>query len=303
MNKIIKLMIIFYIALSIFCIANAGTYFITGDGVRVRSSAENKDNNIIGKLNYGDIIDVVKKEGSWYKIKYGKGYGYVTYRYVSSEMYSSGTIGLAKKAINLKKSSSSSSKTICSIPKSSVVKIISTKSSWAYVEYNEQFGYVEKSNLTTTTNSKELAVGTYSISYSISDSTRSKNISTAMKKLNKYVIKPGQTFSFIKAVGTSGYGNAPEFNKNQKVLGGGLSQVATSLFLSVRDAQRNGCYISVKTQNRYSSKTPYAKLGEEAMIDLKNKKDLVFKNCSNKTVKIYSNVTGNNVSFVISYVK
>ena len=303
MKRIAKALIIIYIVMSFFCIANASTYFITGDGVRVRSSAENKDNNIIGKLNYGDIIDVVKKEGSWYKIKYGKGYGYVTYRYVSSEMYSSNTIALSKKAISLKKSSSSSSKTICSIPKGAVVKVISTKSSWSYVEYNEQFGYVEKKNLTTTTNSKELAVGTYTVSYSLSNSSRNKNISTAMKKLNKYTIKPGQTFSFIKVVGTSGYANAPEFNKNQKVLGGGLSQVATSLFLSVRDAQRNGCYISVKTQNRYSSKTPYAKLGEEAMIDLKAKKDLTFKNCSNKTVKIYSNVTGDNVSFVISYVK
>ena len=36
------------------------------------------------------------------------------------------------------------------------------------------------------------------------------------------------------------------------------------------------------------------------MIDLQNNKDLVFVNQSKKDIKIYSNVTGNCVSFVIS---
>ena len=153
------------------------------------------------------------------------------------------------------------------------------------------------------TNKKEIAVGTYTINYSLSDSARKSNITKSAKKLNEVVIKNGEKFSFIKKVGKSGYSKAPEFNKKVSVNGGGLSEVATSLYLSIRDAQRNGCHIEVIEQNRYGSKTPYAKLGEEAMIDLKNNKDLVFVNKSGKKIKVYSNVTGDNVSFVISEYK
>ena len=78
MKKTFKFLL-FIILFSITTVVNAATHYITGDGVRVRSSPENAD-NIIGKLNYGDEIEVVDFDGSWYKIKFGDGYGYITYR-------------------------------------------------------------------------------------------------------------------------------------------------------------------------------------------------------------------------------
>lgn len=303
MKKTFKFLL-FIILFSITTVVNAATHYITGDGVRVRSTPENAD-NIIGKLNYGDEIEVVDFDGSWYKIKFGDGYGYVTYRYVSKveDSNTTHTIALLKEKTSLKKSNSSSSKTITSIPKNAVVKVLKENSNWSYVEYNEKLGYVKTKLLNKHTNKKEIAVGTYTINYSLSDSARKSNITKSAKKLNEVVIKNGEKFSFIKKVGKSGYSKAPEFNKKVSVNGGGLSEVATSLYLSIRDAQRNGCHIEVIEQNRYGSKTPYAKLGEEAMIDLKNNKDLVFVNKSGKKIKVYSNVTGDNVSFVISEYK
>ena len=289
MKNIFKYLLFTLVVFSFTTVVNATTYYITGDGVRVRSSAKNA-NNIIGKLNYGDVIDVVKLENSWYKIKYGKGYGYVTYRYVSKvdSSFGSKTIALLKSNVSLKKSNSTSSSSIVTIPKNSVVIVINEKSGWSYVHYNEKNGYVKTSTLKKYTNKKELAVGAYSINYSINNSSRKKNVTNSAKKLNKITIKNGEKFSLIKKVGKTGYHNAPEFDKNKVVYGGGVSQVATTLFLSLREAQRNNYHISITEQNRYGSKTPYAKLGEEAMIDLQNNKDLVFVNQSKKEIKIYS---------------
>ena len=304
MKKTFKLLLFIFVLFSFNMVVNASTYYVTGDGVRIRSSAKNAD-NIIGKLNYGDIIEVVSFDNSWYKIKYGKGYGYITYRYVSKieDNYGTQTIALLKGDTYLKKGNSASSGTITNIPKNSVVKILKEKSGWSYVHYNEKLGFVKTDSLKNYyTNKKELAIGTYTINYSLDNSSRKENISNSIKKVNKISIKNGEKFSFIKKIGKSGYANAPEFNKKAKVYGGGISQVATTLFLALRDAQRNNCYISISEQNRYGSKTPYAKLGEEAIIDLKNNKDLVFTNKSGKTMKIYSYVNGSSVSFVVSVV-
>ena len=308
MKKTLKLILLLIVAVISFNVSSVKaakhyTYYITGDGVRVRSTPKNA-NNIIGKLNYGDIIEVVKLENSWYKIKYGKGYGYVTYRYVSKleDSYSSKTIALLNQKTYLKASNSNSSKSIISIPKNGVVIVLSEKSGWAYVHYNEQTGYVKTSTLKKYTNKKEMAVGVYTISYSLNNSNRNKNINTSSKKINKVSIKNGANFSFISKIGKKGYYNSPEFNSNEKIYGGGISQVSTALYLAVRDAQRNNYHINVTEQNRYGSKTSYAKLGEESMINLSNNKDLVFKNKSGKTMKIYSYVSGYTVSIVISIV-
>ena len=302
MKKTIKVFMLAIILFSFSRGVNAASYYVTGDGVRVRSSAENTDYNIIGKLNYGDKIEVIGLENSWYKILYGDGFGYVTYRYVSTveDSYASNTVALTKSKAKLKKSNLSSSKTITKIPKNAVVKVLEKDSKWTLVQYNEQTGYVKTKYLKEYTNTKEIAVGTYTVNYALKNSSRKKNIKKSIKKLNNVVIKNGETFSFLKTIGTKGYSNAPEFDKNIKVSGGGLSQVSTALYLTVRDAQRNDCYLSVIEQNRYGSITPYAKLGEEAIVDLKNNKDLVFVNKSGKNIKIYANVVGDNVSFTIS---
>lgn len=303
MKKKFKLLFLLLALFSFAAKVNAATYYVTGDGVRVRSSAKNA-NNVIGKLNYGDVIEVVKLENSWYKIKYGNRYGYITYRYVSKieNNYGSKTIALLNTNTNLKKSNSTSSSTLATIPKYGVVKVLKEKSGWSYVHYNEMLGYVKTSSLKKYTNKKELAIGTYTINYSINNSSRKSNISKSSQKLNKISIGNNSKFSFISKVGKTGYSNAPEINKNENVYGGGVSQVATTLFLALRDAQRNNCHINIIEQNRYGSKTPYAKLGEEAMIDLKNNKNLVFTNKSGKIMKVYSYVNGNTVSFVISVV-
>ena len=300
MKKTFKLLL-FLIIFSFTTVVNATTYYVTGEGARVRSSAKNSD-NVIGRLSYGQKIDVISLENGWYKIKFKDGYGYVTHRFVSAveETSTSNTIGLTKTKTNLKKKNLGSSKTITTIPKKAIVKVISQDAKWTLVQYNEKQGYVKTKSLSFASKPNEEVVGTYNIKYTVKNKSRKKNINKSVQRLDNVVIKDGEKFSFLKTVGTDGYLNAPEFKKKSKVYGGGVSEVATSLYLSIRDAQRNNCFINVTEQNRHSSKTPYAMLGEEAMIDLKNNKDLEFVNKSGKTIKIYSYVNGYIVSFVIT---
>ena len=68
MKKKIKLFLLLIVVFSYSSVVNASTYYVTGDGVRIRSSAENTADNVIGKLNYGDKIEVIDLENSWYKI-------------------------------------------------------------------------------------------------------------------------------------------------------------------------------------------------------------------------------------------
>ena len=302
MKNVFKILLVLIIFFSFNLGVNAATYYITGDGVRVRSSAENTEDNVIGKLNYGDKIEVIELVNSWYKIQYGDGFGYVTYRYVSSYEDFNGTnkIATLKSKTALKKTKSSSSKTLIKIPKDGVVKVLEENGKYTKVQYNEIVGYVKTKYLKSYTNTKEIAVGTYTISFNLNNKYRNKNITKSMKKLNNVVIKNGETFSFINTVGKSGYKKAPEFDPSVKTPGGGLSEVSTALYLTVRDAQRNDCYISVVEQNRNDFITPYSRLGEEAMVDIKNNKDLKFINKSGKTLKIYSKVSGTSVSFTIS---
>ena len=51
------------------------------DGLRVREGA-GTNTKILGVLNHGSAVKIVDTNGSWYKIKYGSGYGYVHKDYV-----------------------------------------------------------------------------------------------------------------------------------------------------------------------------------------------------------------------------
>lgn len=303
MKKYIKLILVAAVfIISTFTVANATTYFVTGEGVRVRSTAENRPDNIIGTLAYGTQLDVIDASGSWYLIRYGTGYGYVTRTFIGSYENSTltNTIALTNTSTDLKTSKGAF---ICKIPKNVIVKVGTSNSKSTYIQYNGNIGYVKTSTLKKITNQNEICLGSYTISYSINSSSRKQNISRSVNKINKCIVKPGQSFSFINKAGTSGYAYAPEFVGGSSILGGGLSQVSTSLYQCIRDAQRNSCNINVTMQNRYYTLTPYAKLGEEAMVDISSNTDLRFTNCNSYPIKIYSMVNGNNVSFVISATK
>ncbi|MCI0765567.1 SH3 domain-containing protein [Bacillus sp. TL12] len=57
------------------------SYYVATPKLRVRSGA-GTNTTVIGSLQNGTQIQVVGKVGSWYKIRFGSGYGYVAQQYV-----------------------------------------------------------------------------------------------------------------------------------------------------------------------------------------------------------------------------
>lgn len=97
-----------------------------------------------------------------------------------------------------------------------------------------------------------LAVG--ESDFSGSSTARIHNIRTATERLDGIVIKPGEEFSMVNALGAidAANGYVPEFvikdNKTQKEYGGGLCQIGTTMF---RGALRAGLPITERRNHSY----------------------------------------------------
>lgn len=169
---------------------------------------------------------------------------------------------------------------------------------------------------------KEL-IGKAATSYSTSPSNRKHNIATGAKSINGTILKDGEEFSAVEALGevdaASGY--LPELvisnNQLERQYGGGLCQPITTLFRAVIDAglpitarsnhSRRVSYYE-KASNvsgvRINWNTQYANLGSslvgyDATVYIPEP-DLKFMNDTGKAVLIQAYVTNNNeVTFEI----
>ena len=88
MRKMITALLVFTLLLAVGATALAKTYYIktqSGSYVYVRSG-RGTDYEKIGKLVYGDHIDVVDIKNGWAKFNYGAyGYGYVSANFITKE--------------------------------------------------------------------------------------------------------------------------------------------------------------------------------------------------------------------------
>ena len=139
--------------------------------VRKNASTSSK---ALGYLKNGSKVEIVSKSGSWYKIKYNKGYGYVYKDYIRETSTSNGnsnnnsnsgnSVNVATKegvVVNIKsiltvrKSESTSSEALGYLKNGSKVEIVSKSGSWYKIKYNKGYGYVYKDYIkeTSTSNS------------------------------------------------------------------------------------------------------------------------------------------------------
>ena len=63
-------------------VQNNPSYYVAAPKLNVRSGA-GTNNALIGSLQNGTQVQVVETEGTWYKIRFGTGYGYVAKDYIS----------------------------------------------------------------------------------------------------------------------------------------------------------------------------------------------------------------------------
>ncbi|KKP88688.1 MAG: VanW family protein [Berkelbacteria bacterium GW2011_GWA2_35_9] len=126
---------------------------------------------------------------------------------------------------------------------------------------------------------KEL-IGTAETSYKNSPNNRVSNLTTGTKYLNGALIKPGESFSTIKALGSISIENGylPELvikdNRTIPEIGGGLCQVSTTLFRAVLNA---GLPVTERANHSFRVSYYEPPVGLDATI-YSPKPDLVFKN-------------------------
>ena len=145
----------------------SGTVKVTG-GLNVRSGA-GTGYSVIGSLSNGAKVEIVETSGSWYKIKYGSGYGYVSKDYVtvssssnggstsnggnnSATTTQSGTVKVTG-ALNVRSGAGTGYSVIGSLSNGAKVEIVETSGSWYKIKYGSGYGYVSKDYILVNTRS------------------------------------------------------------------------------------------------------------------------------------------------------
>ena len=120
---------------------------------------------------------------------------------------------------------------------------------------------------------------------------RAFNVEKAAAAINKYVVKPGQTFSFNDVVGDRTEANGWELANGifggdtmTKQYGGGVCQVSTTLYNAVMQAFP---YIEIVERQRHTIPSTYVEKGLDATVDT-NHIDFRFKNVSDHELYIYA---------------
>lgn len=128
---------------------------VTGSSLNVRSGA-GTNYSTIGSLNRNDKVDIVSKSGVWYKIKFGRGYGYVHSDYINivnnstNKPSTDNTQTLNKKGIitasslNIRSGAGTNYSRIGSLNRNSKVDIVGSSGEWYKIKFGNGYGYAHK---------------------------------------------------------------------------------------------------------------------------------------------------------------
>lgn len=138
---------------------------------------------------------------------------------------------------------------------------------------------------------QEVEIANFTTDILTDDNKRENNIDITCSKINNYVVKAGETFSFTETVGKAteekGYEKADIFDANgnkAKGLGGGNCQVSSTLYNAVLQAEGD---FEIVERHEHSSKVYYVPDGMDATVAY-GSLDFKFKNNNNFDIKIYA---------------
>lgn len=159
-------------------------------------------------------------------------------------------------------------------------------------------------------------IGEYTTRFNVNEQNRSANLMTAASKLDKIVIKPGETFSYNQTLGPrtleTGYKDAYIIINNEYVqgIGGGICQVSSTLYSAAVLAN-----LPIVERYPHAVAISYIPMGQDATVNYPNL-DLKFKNdtasliyirsevkSGSLTLRIYGKKTDKSVRFVHEIVK
>lgn len=141
-------------------------------------------------------------------------------------------------------------------------------------------------------------LGTYTTTYA-SGGNRGANVANAAKRINGFVLLPGESFSFNQVVGkrsaANGFKPAPEYQNGSTVtgIGGGTCQVSTTLYSAVLYAD-----LKIVSRRNHSMSVGYVPLGQDATVT-DGGIDFKFSNDTEYPVKIESTTSGGKLTVKI----
>lgn len=313
MRKLIIFLLTIVVFLNISDVSYASkTYVITAESVNLRSFPESHPDNIIDILHASDQVEILKRIDNWFLVKAGEKVGYVYSDYIGIEAF--GTAALVTKKVNFRSGPGTSYKVYDVILPSYIIKVIDTNEafeSWYQVEYNKKFGYISSDYLKLYKIEGESLIGVFTTSFNTGSNQegRIKNIEKSAGLINSYIISPGEKFSLLDAIGPitqeGGYFLAPEYRKTSEGTdtvigyGGGVCQLATTLYQSVANAIINGAKIDILERHHHSKSVSYVEDGEDATISWDANRDFCFQNNNLYSIRIHTYVKNGTLSCMI----
>ena len=177
----------------------------------------------------------------------------------------------------------------------------------ATVEYEERLSVAvtEPQQTLAATNNLGIVerIGFGESEYAHSIPSRIHNVALAASKINNFIIKPGEEFSFNRALGdvsrAAGFQPAYVIKSGQTVLGdgGGVCQVSTTLFRSVLNAG-----LPITKRKAHSYRVSYYELDSKPGVDAtvySGDVDLRFKNDTGHHILLHTNTDSDNLYMTI----
>ncbi len=143
-------------------------------------------------------------------------------------------------------------------------------------------------------------ISSYSTTFKLHKKSRCHNIALVSEKIDGYILKPGDLFSFNKIVGKrtkeAGFKKAGVFinKKLTKGYGGGICQVTSTLYNAVLLAG-----LEIIERRNHSVPVSYAPYGRDATVDYDSGIDFSFKNNTSKPIAITTEIVKNKLNIRI----
>ena len=192
--------------------------------VYVRKTASTSAKKL-GLLKKGTKVTIVAKNytGNWYKVKYNKGFGYVSAKYItvkaptpSNKDIAFDATGTIKSNVYVRETSNTSAKKLGVLKKGTEVTIVAKNytGNWYKVKYNKGFGYVSAKYITVkapTSSNKDIAfdaTGTIKSNVYVREtaSTSAKKLGVLKKGTEVTIVAKTSTEAWYKVKYNDGYG-------------------------------------------------------------------------------------------------
>lgn len=148
----------------------------------------------------------------------------------------------------------------------------------------------------------EVNISSFTTNILDKEANRVNNISLSCNKINGYILKSGETFSFCDTIGETsedtGFKKADMLDAKGKIFkgfSGGICQVSTTLYNALLQVPN----IEIIERHTHSRRVYYIEKDKDVTVDSNSNLDFKFKNNTGYDIKIHASNTNEEVTVKI----